>query len=112
MMVLCLAKDDAINAWRNILGPKEKSKLKEANGTCVKCFFVCLSYEQDFYLIFFLFCSMINRLRKEFDVDSSPVNPLHGATTPEQVNKEMELFFPMEETIALIKPTLNKDKRG
>jgi hypothetical protein len=32
MMVLCLVKDDAVKSWRNMLGPKEKEKLKEANG--------------------------------------------------------------------------------
>jgi hypothetical protein len=33
MMVLCLVKEDAINAWRNMLGPKEKEKIKDASGT-------------------------------------------------------------------------------
>lgn len=32
-MVLCLVKNDAISAWRGILGPKEKEKIKEAAGT-------------------------------------------------------------------------------
>lgn len=31
-MVLCLAKEDAIVAWRGMLGPKEKEKIKEAKG--------------------------------------------------------------------------------
>ena len=33
MMVLCLIKDDAIASWRNMLGPTEKEKIKEATGT-------------------------------------------------------------------------------
>ncbi len=33
LMVLCLAKEDAVAAWRSMLGPKEKEKVKEATGT-------------------------------------------------------------------------------
>lgn len=33
VMALCLAKEDAVSSWRNLLGPKEKEKLKEAAGT-------------------------------------------------------------------------------
>ena len=32
-MVLCLAKEDAIQSWRNMLGPKEKEDIKQATGT-------------------------------------------------------------------------------
>jgi hypothetical protein len=32
-MVLCLVKNDAILAWRNLLGPKEKDEIKNAEGT-------------------------------------------------------------------------------
>ena len=33
MLVLCLVKEDAVKAWRELLGPKEKEKVKEAAGT-------------------------------------------------------------------------------
>ena len=33
MMVLSLVKEDAVSSWRKLLGPKEKEKIKEANGT-------------------------------------------------------------------------------
>jgi|LakMenEpi03Aug12_release.lakeMendotaPanAssembly.Ray.scaffolds.fasta_scaffold1234236_1 nucleoside diphosphate kinase len=33
MLALCLVKEDAVSAWRNLLGPKEKEKVKEADGT-------------------------------------------------------------------------------
>lgn len=84
MMVLCLAKEDAIQTWRSLLGPKEKEKIKEAQGT----------------------------LRNEFDVDGSPINALHGPTTQEQAQKEIETFFPMEQTVAILKPGLTPEKRG
>jgi hypothetical protein len=28
-MALCLVKDDAVASWRELLGPKEKEKLKD-----------------------------------------------------------------------------------
>lgn len=43
MMVLCLVKDDAIKAWRNLLGPNEKEKIKEATGTLVYNFLYLVS---------------------------------------------------------------------
>ncbi|CAF0729697.1 unnamed protein product [Brachionus calyciflorus] len=84
MMVLCLAKDNAIQSWRNLLGPKEKEKIKDASGT----------------------------LRNEFDVEGSPINSLHGPSTPEQAQKELEAFFPIEQTVAILKPGLSPDKRA
>jgi nucleoside diphosphate kinase len=33
MLVLCLVKENAVQAWRDMLGPKEKEKLKDASGT-------------------------------------------------------------------------------
>ncbi|RNA40879.1 thioredoxin domain-containing 3 -like protein, partial [Brachionus plicatilis] len=83
MMVLCLAKEDAIQSWRSLLGPKEKEKLKEAAGT----------------------------LRNEFDVDGSPINALHGPSSQEQAKKEIETFFPMEQTVAILKPGISPEKR-
>ncbi len=55
--------------------------------------------------------SQIKRLRNEFDVDSLKVNSLHGPTTKEQAQKELSKFFPMEQTIAVIKPDLPAEKR-
>lgn len=83
MMVLCLVKDDAVTAWREILGPKEKENVKDAAGT----------------------------MRQEFDVTEVPVNALHGASTAEQAEKELSKFFPMEQTIALLKPGMTPENR-
>ncbi len=83
LMVLCLVKDDAIASWRNMLGPKEKENIKSSTGT----------------------------LRNEFDVSESAVNSLHGASTPEQVQKELSKFFPMEQTVAALKPNLSAEQK-
>ncbi len=84
LMVLCLVKDDAIASWRNMLGPKEKESIKAATGT----------------------------LRNEFDVAETSVNSLHGASTPEQVQKELARFFPMEQTVAALKPNLSAEQKA
>ncbi len=33
MLVLCLVKENAVKAWRDLLGPKEKEQIKQASGT-------------------------------------------------------------------------------
>jgi nucleoside diphosphate kinase len=43
-------------------------------------------------------------LRAQCSVDSSHINPLHGSDNPETAKKELEYFFPMEQTMAVIKP--------
>lgn len=84
VMVLCLVKDDAVASWRNILGPKDKESLKDASGT----------------------------LRADFDVPDCPVNALHGASTPGQAEKELSKFFPMQQTVALLKPGLTDEQKA
>ena len=42
------------------------------------------------------------------------INPLHGADNEEQVNRELNILFPMENTVAVIKPDAfeKDDERG
>lgn len=84
MMVLCLVKEDAVAEWRNNLGPKEKDNIKNATGT----------------------------FRQEFDIEGVPINSLHGASTPGQAEKELAKFFPMEQTVALLKPGLTDEQKS
>lgn len=51
-------------------------------------------------------------LRNEFDEPNIPVNLLHGPSNEEQAKRELELFFPIEKTIALIKPGLEPEKKS
>ena len=55
---------------------------------------------------------IVKSLRHEFDVPNSSINQLHGPTTLEQAEREIEKFFPMEQTVALIKPGLPHEKKG
>jgi nucleoside diphosphate kinase len=43
-------------------------------------------------------------LRAEFAFEDNPINQLHGSMDPEQAKKELDFFFPMEQTVAVIKP--------
>ena len=52
------------------------------------------------------------RLRNAFDVPTSPVNALHGSSNPLEAEKELNFFFPMEQTVALIKPGLSEEKQS
>ena len=40
------------------------------------------------------------------------MNALHGASSVEQAEKELAKFFPMEQTVAVLKPGLTPEKRG
>ena len=51
------------------------------------------------------------RLRHDFDVEKSPVNALHGASNAEQAERELKKFFPVEQTLAVLKPGLTLDKK-
>ena len=37
-------------------------------------------------------------------MEGASINMLHGSDSEEQAQKEIEYFFPMEQTIAVIKP--------
>ena len=40
------------------------------------------------------------------------MNALHGSSTTEQAEKEIKKFFPMEQTVALIKPGLSAEQKS
>jgi len=49
-------------------------------------------------------------LRAQFAVDGVTINQLHGSDTDEQADKEILYFFPIEQTVALIKPDAYENK--
>ncbi|XP_069064248.1 thioredoxin domain-containing protein 3 [Pleurodeles waltl] len=77
VLVLALAGEKAVQYWNMMLGPEtvEEAKEKEPNS-----------------------------LRAEFAMDDTPINQLHGSSTPEEARRELEFFFPVEHTLAVIKP--------
>lgn len=54
----------------------------------------------------------ISSLRHHFQVEDSPINPLHGSDSPETAEKEIQQLFPVQSTVAVIKPEVEPDTRG
>ncbi len=50
-------------------------------------------------------------LRAQFSVESSDINQIHGSDSVETAEKELEFFFPVQKTLAVIKPNAY-DKKG
>ncbi|KAH1178668.1 hypothetical protein KIL84_012370 [Mauremys mutica] len=83
-LALALIRENAVQHWRDLLGPKTLEEAKEKSPAS---------------------------LRSEYAVDSVPLNQLHGSASPGEAEKELEFFFPMEHTLAVIKPTAVKEHK-
>uniref|UniRef100_A0A8W8L7M3 Nucleoside diphosphate kinase-like domain-containing protein n=1 Tax=Magallana gigas TaxID=29159 RepID=A0A8W8L7M3_MAGGI len=77
VLALGLAREDAITGWRHMLGPTEVEKAKSEAP---------------------------ESLRAKFALEETKINMLHGSDSEETAKKELEFFFPMEQTVAVIKP--------
>lgn len=55
---------------------------------------------------------MILSLRAQYAVENVPINQLHGSSSVRDAQKELEFFFPEEQTLALIKPDAVKTHKG
>ncbi|NXM86832.1 TXND3 protein, partial [Oenanthe oenanthe] len=79
-LVLALTRENAVSHWRDLLGPKTLEEAKENPES----------------------------LRAQYAIENVPINQLHGSSTPSDAQKELEFFFPKEQTFALIKPDAAK----
>uniref|UniRef100_A0A3Q3EF05 Nucleoside diphosphate kinase B n=1 Tax=Labrus bergylta TaxID=56723 RepID=A0A3Q3EF05_9LABR len=77
VLALALARTGAIEDWRNILGPSDINQAREERPEC---------------------------LRAMFALESEPINPLHGSANLEDAEREINFFFPKQQTLAMIKP--------
>ena len=50
------------------------------------------------------------RLRAQFSSESVNFNALHGSASPQEAAKELDFFFPKEQTVAIIKPNALEKK--
>ncbi|XP_065485830.1 thioredoxin domain-containing protein 3 [Caloenas nicobarica] len=82
-LILALTRENAVAHWRGLLGPTTLEGAEEDP----------------------------NSLRARYAVDSSPINQLHGSSTPDDAQKELEFFFPQEHTLAVIKPAAAKEHK-
>ncbi|XP_067844032.1 thioredoxin domain-containing protein 6-like isoform X1 [Heptranchias perlo] len=77
VLALALASKNAVEHWRNLLGPKDVTQAKEEAP---------------------------ESLRAQFAVETIPINQLHGSGTPQEAEKELKFFFSRQHTLAVIKP--------
>ncbi|XP_061578899.1 thioredoxin domain-containing protein 6 [Cololabis saira] len=85
VLALALARTGAVHQWKNSLGPPDLDKAKEESPDC---------------------------LRVKFAVENRPINQLHGSASLEEAEREINFFFPKQQTLAVIKPNAveeNKD---
>ncbi|CAF1461912.1 unnamed protein product, partial [Adineta steineri] len=80
---LYITKKDGVQAFRTLLGPTEKNRIKEAAGT----------------------------LRNEFDIVDAKINSLHGARTQAEANRNLQFFFPEERILVILKPNLTDQQK-
>lgn len=99
-MALALAREDAVQGWRDLLGPKE---LEVAKTECPDRLLRLVYIAEIVYWI-------LNSLRAQFGVEDVPFNQLHGSASVEDATKEVEYFFPTEHTLGVIKPNALSEK--
>nr|XP_005999168.1 PREDICTED: thioredoxin domain-containing protein 3 homolog [Latimeria chalumnae] len=85
VLALALARKDAVAHWKYLLGPKRVAKAKEM---------------------------VPESLRAQFAMESSSINDLHGSSDPNEAEKELSFFFPVEKTFATIKPDIKQDQKA
>ncbi|XP_006143069.1 thioredoxin domain-containing protein 3 [Tupaia chinensis] len=83
-LVLVLLRDDGLQYWKQLLGPRTVEEASE---------------------------SFPESLCAQFAVESLPVNQLYGSDSPETAEKEIQYFFPPQNTLALIKPHVTREQR-
>uniref|UniRef100_A0A8C7RR76 Nucleoside diphosphate kinase-like domain-containing protein n=1 Tax=Oncorhynchus mykiss TaxID=8022 RepID=A0A8C7RR76_ONCMY len=84
VLALALTRDDAIQHWRGLLGPKVLDEAKER---------------------------FPESLRAQFAIDNVTINQIHGSSTPEEAQRDLNRFFPTEHTLAVIKPDSTQEHK-
>ncbi|KAM3916927.1 thioredoxin domain-containing protein 6 [Leptodactylus fuscus] len=84
ILALALVKDGAVKHWRNLLGPAD---LSEALNAAPDSF------------------------RARFTPKETTINQLHGSSNSDEAENEINFFFPVEHTLATIKPDALEEHR-
>ncbi|KAM9305623.1 thioredoxin domain-containing protein 6-like [Gastrophryne carolinensis] len=84
VLALALVKENAVKHWRSLLGPAKLSEaLQEAPDS----------------------------MRARFTPKDGEINQLHGSSSTTEAEKEINFFFPLEHTLATIKPDALEEHR-
>ncbi|XP_041629348.1 thioredoxin domain-containing protein 3 isoform X1 [Vulpes lagopus] len=83
-LALVLLRDCGLQHWKNLIGPSSVEKAKEhlPESLCV-----------------------------QFAMEDLPINQLYGSDSLEEAEKEIQYFFPSQDTLALIKPHITHEQR-
>jgi len=86
VMALALCREDAVSGWRDMLGPKNPEEAKETAP---------------------------DSLRAQFleDCEDTGINALHGSDSLESAEREVNFFFPKQQTLAVIKPGAGDEEK-
>ncbi|RTG88496.1 thioredoxin domain-containing protein 3 [Schistosoma bovis] len=85
-LALLLAREDAVAKWREMLGPASVSEAKSTAPGSLRAQFTMKSPT------------------KMTGGKSEGINLIHGSANDHEVEKDINVFFPVEKTIAAIKP--------
>ncbi|XP_067459488.1 thioredoxin domain-containing protein 6 isoform X1 [Thunnus thynnus] len=97
VLALALARMGAVHHWKNILGPTDVKKAKEESPECfLKGNLANVEHTE----------VQVDKagLRAQFAVEDEPINQLHGSASHEEAEREINFFFPEQQTLAVIKP--------
>ena len=59
-----------------------------------------------------LMCPSSHSLRSQFAVEDEAINQLHGSASHEEAEREINFFFPKQQTLAVIKPDALEKHKG
>ncbi|CAH8467285.1 unnamed protein product [Heterobilharzia americana] len=85
-LALLLAREDAVSKWKEMLGPTKIDDAKATAPESLRARFVP------------------KQLTDNFNVKSGEINLLHGSANESEVERDLNFFFPVETTVAAIKP--------
>ncbi|CAH8291804.1 unnamed protein product [Schistosoma turkestanicum] len=85
-LALLLAREDAVSKWREMLGPANVDEAKATAPESLRAQFTMKPSD------------------KKENRNSGEINLLHGSANETEVERDINLFFPVEETVAVIKP--------
>jgi len=86
VMALALCREDAVTGWRTMLGPKNVDEAKDIAPESLRAQFV-------------------------EDEEDPALNALHGSDSLESAEREVNFFFPKQQTLAVIKPDTSAEER-
>ncbi|XP_069854710.1 thioredoxin domain-containing protein 3 isoform X1 [Dipodomys merriami] len=83
-LVLVLLRENGLEYWKQLLGPKSIDDASEY---------------------------VLESLCAQFATEELPINQLYGSNSPDIAEREIEHFFPLTSTLAIIKPHVSHEQR-